>query len=1716
MADSLKQQSNPFSTGGGGPNFETRVQAAFTVLMLTGRVAPCLPPWPITQLKFQGLYAGFRTDDFIVYTKDSRSQNEAKLIAQVKHDIGITESNKTFGEVIQAAWKDFNDASVFNPGKDAVALITGPLSATDINNVRPLLEWARYSEDETEYLQKVNTAHFSSEAKRIKLSVFRAHLTIANGGIDVTDKQLWEFMKSFHLLGYDLDTESGHTLSLIQSLIALYSTVNPSLLWSRIIDAVQVANQNAGTLTLTLDTLPHEIRAAFSTRAGLCWDSDLIRLKEHGQYIIDGIRTSIGGVHVKRQDVFAKLLEAGEGSKFVLISGGRGCGKSSLVRQFYEQISDRAPVFCLRTEDLDRPHLDNVFSSIGLESSITDLEAGFALMPKKYLLIESVEKLLELKHSTAFVDLLNLLQKHSGWTVIATGRDYAYQQIVFNYLHPSGLNHTYLRVDDFDPAEIQRLCEALEPLKLVAENLSLRPLLKNPFIADFAYRVAEMGTRFSGIKGELEFRAAVWREIIAKERDRVDGMPLKRKQTFVEIAVTRARQMAYGVSEVAFDPETLLRLEEDDLIRRDSSTGLVSPAHDVLEDWALEVHIEEAYRRTFGDAVQFLDAVGSEPAMTRAYRLWLNQKLRNGDNVNELTLAILRNSEVQRYWQDETISAVLLGDSPYDFLRVLSSRLLENDGELLKRFCFVLRISCKTPDQELMKALSGGTPETSPGPGTLFLMPYGLGWNAVIRFLYEIRERVPESLLPHLTAVLDEWSSLTHLETDLPVPSREAGLLALHLLHLLKDEYRDDSGNREKLISVIIRTIPAIRSEFDDLLETDVFKTTDGTRRLSYVDEFCRKALQGINAAFFCRYSPDTVIKLAHHEWLIGQPSSNEPWRRSMRIGVNEYFGLREYMDGFFPPSGAKGPFQYLLRFHIRKGLNFILRLLDSAAETYAGSELDSPNRHPDGALKNKHKSARQINVRLNDGTVVKQYYSGRIWPAYRGHSVVPYLLQSALMALENWLINFVEHTESQVTLERTFDYILRNSNSVMPTAVLASVATGFPHKLGKAALPLLRTPELYSPDMARTLQERGGGEPNWFATAFQPDGLADFYADERRKAALRPWRKEHLETLITRLQFSDLREEAFTVIDELKSRAPKGDDWRFRFHRVDSRGWKPIADVENNRVTFEPQGLEPDLLAIQQKTQEEMAVTNRFSRMYVWSANTFDRQTPENVYFADWKEALAEARDLLELLKKGTAGQLAQMQQGGIVKAAAAFLRDHSGELSEKDAGWCAEVVIKAVMSAADDRDSLTADDKTDIDGAAAAASVIPIILDFANTDEERLLVKRVIAKALTHANATTRAGAANGIREHLWRRDPEFARRCLFGALEYARLVLEDFNQRRRARSLLDEHEQDSGSGLTPWVEDFRERLANGDVSLTVDDVSEIGPQSHSSWHILNPCLMIPNDSTEPHQVALLSRVLTLFFNAEESLRNHDRSEDPDLNLHYDQRFKFTDRFAEYLLGAPHSVKQLFIEQLREGCSTAPDFINYLLLSIGALTEKTHERELYWDFWRQISGKVQAIAIEATQRNARYRGQDDRRKLIRGLLKADAPWQKVDYENQDIALGKELILEFVSDAGKNPDVFEAMASLMHHFPKIFFKSGIHVLAKHQAEVGGIQLLSGLNTAFYLERSIGRFLQVDETGPLSRNMHESCFVLLNAVVETASSRAYYLREQLIRTRRII
>ena len=244
-----KNLSNPFSTGGGGSYFEAQVQALFVVLMLSGGRAPCFPHWPIAAINLQSKIDGFDTDDLVVVVENPNNKEQRKLLCQVKHSIAITKRSVLFKEVIQAAWNDFNNPKVFKRNKDFIATVTGPLSKSDLHNVQWLLSQAKHTKDVDEFFMHVHRANFSPSKSGEKLEAIQCHLKAANCDNEVARVEVYEFLKRFHILSYDLSSESSTNLSLLLSHISQFQQSEPHMIWSEVVNFVQDWNQAGGTIT---------------------------------------------------------------------------------------------------------------------------------------------------------------------------------------------------------------------------------------------------------------------------------------------------------------------------------------------------------------------------------------------------------------------------------------------------------------------------------------------------------------------------------------------------------------------------------------------------------------------------------------------------------------------------------------------------------------------------------------------------------------------------------------------------------------------------------------------------------------------------------------------------------------------------------------------------------------------------------------------------------------------------------------------------------------------------------------------------------------------------------------------------------------------------------------------------------------------------------------------------------------------------------------------------------------------------------------------------------------------------------------------------------------------------------------------------------------------------------------------------------------------------
>ena len=261
MKRKTKQLSNSYSTGHGGANFENSVQTAFTLLMLTKGFSPCLPIWPIVKIKLQGKYLGFQTDDLIVYCEEQISGKQAKLLAQIKHSIKFKNSDPYFRAAIGAAWQDFKNIELFSEeSKDVIVLICGLLSANDTYSVRQLLQQARNSTDSEDFITRIKLAKFTGTKQRNILEVFRTQLKSANNNTELTNEEVFRFLRSYYLIVYDFDT-NGSTLPLFLTLIEQFSHKKAYPLWTLLEDFVKIANQGAATISIS--SIPEDIIVEF-------------------------------------------------------------------------------------------------------------------------------------------------------------------------------------------------------------------------------------------------------------------------------------------------------------------------------------------------------------------------------------------------------------------------------------------------------------------------------------------------------------------------------------------------------------------------------------------------------------------------------------------------------------------------------------------------------------------------------------------------------------------------------------------------------------------------------------------------------------------------------------------------------------------------------------------------------------------------------------------------------------------------------------------------------------------------------------------------------------------------------------------------------------------------------------------------------------------------------------------------------------------------------------------------------------------------------------------------------------------------------------------------------------------------------------------------------------------------------------------------------------
>lgn len=1250
----MSDKGSVFQKGGGGTNFEQLVQTAFlTTLIIRGNV-PCIASGELSEVALQVTNRGYETDDFMAIAKST--SGEHRLLIQVKHDISFTVGNEKFKEVISAFWKDYSNTSIFDKKRDKLIVVKNGLTKDERNHLKSLFNWAENHATETDFISEVNRI----KGKNDRLTVFREVLKEANSNTALTDKEIWEFLKCVDVLEYDFlnegSVDKSYFLNMIKLCKSKNSTASEKEIWDSIFAYVATLNPNGGSATLESikkeDFYKHFDNAQLSP-----YLKAVEKLKSDSKEILRPIKTSIGKgeneFHLPRTESREKILKELSNSQLTIVTGKPGVGKSAEIKEILLKDYANASVFVFRADQFNESTLANVFSSQGVNETIQDIFSCISLIPEKIIFIDSLEKLLEADPECAFKQLLALLKEHPEIKLIASSRKYAIDLITLKF----GIDKDKTGIIDIptlNEEELKLVAEKFPQLNSVLKNDKVKKLLQSPKYLDFSIlAISKTNDDYANVS-LIEFKDKLWNSLVVDSTNTKNGLPIKREEAFKEIAIKRAREMKLFTKPDKSDAEAIVCLENDEIVFQENNNRKYSPTHDILEDWALVKYVSSKFE-DFPNPKDLFSNLGNEPAIRRAFRLWVEDYLiDNNSKINELIKATIADQTNEKYWADELLIAILKSENSNSFFTAFEKELLADDSVFFNRCLHIIKTCCKESDPKINNSN--------------FLLPIGSGWKEALFFIQKHIVQLDEIKLSILNFLTDWYYRLLFQYNQIEnAELKAAKSIVLHYLKEIEEEkefWQEENAKNKSanLIAILLDLAEMSKEEIKQLVARAFAnkENQDSWRLNSFYENVIKKCLSGIGNQRLIKELPELIIEIAWKNWKYIPPKETDfpsdirfLSRQSLRD--EECWGIRD-KHSFFPSGVYKTPLSNLLIFHPIIGLKFFIDFINYSVGFYVNATCEY-----------KHKIS-QIEIEVNDGTIVEQWAAWELWASYRGSSVTNYALESMLMSFEKFLLEMAKQKTdvSKENLKFIFDYVLKNCNNVAPLAVLTSVAIAYPEEVEEAMLPLLSVQEFYEWDLSRALQEN--------STLAPMDNHISFAQKERWESNQLSHRKKYqrgLRDFVLEYQFNvrRLNKEIHQIFDKLKTQSQNNDIvWKKNLIEMDIRNHK-VGDYDEKLGGFPIQPeYDKDVSDFITSNQDDFEAQNTSATYSILISKAYENK--EVISFEKWAEChkyYSNSDDLDILFSKP-------------ISLAVLGLRDFSSDITPKQKSWCIETIVNSI----------------------------------------------------------------------------------------------------------------------------------------------------------------------------------------------------------------------------------------------------------------------------------------------------------------------------------------------------------------------------------------------------------------------------------------------------
>ena len=1325
--------------------------------------------------------------------------------------------------------------------------------------------------------------------------------------------------------------------------------------------------------------------------------------------------------------------------------------------------------------------------------------------------VESLERLLEHSTRDAFSDLVGIVERCHNVRLLLTCRDHSLETVIGSFFGLPAQKPSVIRLPALDDNELGEVQASIPHLADPLRDPDLRELLRMPYFLEMATRI-DWELEKDVPSGVTAFRQRCWSEVVRRDSHAVSDLPTRREKALIELSLNRARELRAFVQTDEMDEAALEELRRDDIVTR-NPYGLAAPVHDVIEDWAIILWIETRLVTHEWQPQQIAEEIGGYPAIRRGFREWLKEALNSKANrTDEFVLSAYRDSSLESQFRDDVLISMLLSQSSRDFVFREKGHLLANDGELLIILIHLMRVACKSLPS---------WPDEGDQVISFHLRPKGEAWAAVLEFVADNIDRLLPDKIGVLVGLLEDWTqgSQDPVQQD---GSGAVGKIAFRLLEHLNGYSQQEL--RMRVLEVIAKAPSANKVEFITLVER---ASNETNRRDPAMQDLAELLLCHTDGVLACRDFPKQMASLTLSKFLMSDADLERAKESPFGLPIPDSrldFGLRTLGKFDYDyPSAFKGPFLPLLNHHPSIGLDLILKLVNHAGDWYGKSKW----------IMSKTEPPSRIAISVADQSEIEQWFDERLWMAYRGISRVPTVIQCALMALESWLLKI----ENKETFDRLLPLVLKSSNNVMTTSVIASICTAYPEKSSNAALSILNSRELIQMDLLRLVKERDSR----YTTGINFDPMSKLYSDERRQSNELVHRSQSLETLAIKLQLTEWRVKVWQTLDTFYGEIPDKSErdlavrqWLLALHRMDVRKFTPIP-LPSDSASEDPNGdsvpnvafvpdvkeMDADVQELVGRSEVDAKQVNEALTLQSWTTRQWDHgPDPEHQDF--WKTALSQVR-----------GELPDAEFARLVlhevpqRVAAICIRDHWEDLDDPTREWCVDTLAGEIGNSSHDADLMDPIPGNPFVGSIMlangfAAYVLPKAIA---SDPDNTKAHEALANAVTHKSEQVVFNASQGIAEYLKVANPDLMLRCAAAISMKARLLseragpwnvpkVEPRTSRRsiwtalprlrhigsRISSVLRSRVQEPTPERPSISALVRARLLEG----SINGESELAKLDLASWHgtmalrsILEILTCVPNTLLPK---GFLKRVAYSIVDAAAS--------DDDVEVSFHRGHDTVGSLAKFVLLLPFDEAkrcyQPLLDAIDEQPDEAGDFVESLILIVD---EAYPQATCFWDIWKEIAARTLNAPWLNNVSNPRSKGV----KLVNNIL-LNRPW-KEDIRHWRGLDGRENeISELVPSLPATNPVFGAYIRYLYRIGERSLPASFEVVESilKNAEQP-VALLDSRDTIFCLEMILQRYVYAEPQRLKSKpSLRTAVLFILDELVNAGSSVAYRMREDFV------